>query len=191
MYSGSFRSRPAFSSSVEVGSTNLCRNLWNYRSKMIKTKMYVQHWGHKHSLTNRMYLELLLAGANVDVSPPDHQPVACIWFAGYCAISGWLGKNVKLLACVFPVLHKQISRNWPNETDLIRMKIHLWSLPDWSQIRALSGWRATHSTARGAFDPRARGSVRQRGTHVYFVWHNFINNIRQLNKCLNNYSDLI
>lgn len=32
MYNGSFRSRPAFSSSVEVGSTNLWRNLWKQRN---------------------------------------------------------------------------------------------------------------------------------------------------------------
>lgn len=39
IYRGSFRSRPAFSSSLELGSINLCRNLWGWRNpKCAKVK---------------------------------------------------------------------------------------------------------------------------------------------------------
>lgn len=36
------------------------------------------------------YLKLLLAGPHVDISAPDHQFLACVWFTGYCTISTWL-----------------------------------------------------------------------------------------------------
>lgn len=41
------------------------------------------------------YLKLLLAGPNIDISPPDHQSLACVWLNSYSTISTWLQKRVK------------------------------------------------------------------------------------------------
>lgn len=103
MYSGSFRSKPEFSSSLEVGSMNLCRNLCKQDSneysrktllshvalKMEENLERLQHWSFSH-------LELLLADTDVDVSSPDHQPLACVCLTGRSSVSSRLQTNMHI-----------------------------------------------------------------------------------------------
>lgn len=104
MYSGSFRSRPAFSSSLELGSMNLCRNLWEWRSPKcatVKTQPFVLRKGFicKWLTTKISYLELLLAGANVDIGAPDHQPLTGVCLTGCRSISTGLQEFTRNINC--------------------------------------------------------------------------------------------
>lgn len=103
MYSGSFRSRPAFSSSLELGSMNLCRNLCKWRNPKCatvkKTRLFMT-WKICEWLTRTiLYLELLLAGANIDIRAPDHQPLTGVCVTGNRTIGTRLQEFTRNVNC--------------------------------------------------------------------------------------------
>lgn len=68
------------------------------------------------------------------------------------------------------VIHLSPYRSF--STHRLRVKVHLGGLPDGAQVRALSGWGATHTTTGGALHPGARSPVHQRGAHVHLTGEN-------------------
>lgn len=112
-------------------------------------------------------LEFLLAGADVDVRPPDHQSLSRVGVAGNAPVSARLPTHTCQTFCFF----------WGffclnllfDETHRFRVEIHLRGLPDRPQVRTLSGRGAAHATARGPFHPGAGGPVHEGRAHVHLV----------------------